>query len=98
MKIIIKAVAGSHLFGTNTESSDADFKGVYMPDARDIFLQKVKDTIRITTGGDKDKNTKEPRLTSLTVTRGIGAIMPTRQEMINIKRDDKLKRILSSEK
>jgi len=35
-------VYGSHLFGTNIESSDRDFKVVCLPSAEDILLQKVK--------------------------------------------------------
>ena len=59
MNIIVKAVAGSHLFGTNTENSDKDYKGVYMPEAEDILLQKVKGSITIKTGDGKTKNTKD---------------------------------------
>ncbi len=29
---------GSHLYGTNTENSDLDFKGIYLPTAREIVL------------------------------------------------------------
>jgi len=35
-------VYGSHLFGTNVETSDRDFKSVCLPSASDILLQKVK--------------------------------------------------------
>lgn len=37
MKVLVKCVAGSHLFGTNTENSDKDYKGVYIPDADSIL-------------------------------------------------------------
>ena len=40
---VVKMVFGSHLFGTNTADSDRDYKGVFLPDARDILLQNVKD-------------------------------------------------------
>ena len=29
MKIIVKAIAGSHLFGTNTPTSDKDYFGIF---------------------------------------------------------------------
>lgn len=45
MKILVKAVAGSHLFGTNTEKSDKDFKGVFLPSADDILLGKFDQTV-----------------------------------------------------
>jgi hypothetical protein len=38
---------GSHLYGTDTPLSDLDLKGVYMPPARDILLQRVKPVISV---------------------------------------------------
>jgi len=38
---------GAHLYGTDTPASDFDIKGVFVPDARDILLQRVQDTVRI---------------------------------------------------
>lgn len=59
MKVIVKAVAGSHLFGLNTENSDHDYKGVFIPDAKDIILGDYEDTFRQTTGDGKTKNSKD---------------------------------------
>lgn len=42
---IIEIKFGSHLYGTNTENSDLDFKGIYLPIAEDIVLGRVKQTI-----------------------------------------------------
>lgn len=36
---------GSHLYGTNTENSDLDFRGVYIPTINDLILHKDKDEI-----------------------------------------------------
>ncbi len=36
---------GSHLYGTATPESDLDIKGVYLPEARNILLQRVKPTV-----------------------------------------------------
>lgn len=44
MIILVKAIAGSHLFGTNTESSDHDFKGVFLPSVDDLLLGKFDQT------------------------------------------------------
>ena len=45
MDLIVEMCWGSHLFGTDTPQSDLDLKGVYVPDARDILLQRVKATV-----------------------------------------------------
>lgn len=45
MKRIVQIKFGSHLYGTSTPQSDLDIKGVYLPDARDILLQRVKPMI-----------------------------------------------------
>lgn len=58
MKILIKAVAGSHLFGTNTEKSDHDYKGVFLPTKRELLLGEYKDSISHSTGDDFSRNTK----------------------------------------
>lgn len=59
MKILVKAIAGSHLFGTNTPSSDMDYKGVFLPEPRDILLGKFDQTIHQHTNNSGKKNTKE---------------------------------------
>lgn len=45
LKQIVRIQHGSHLYGTNTESSDLDFKGVFLPSAKDILLQQVPKVI-----------------------------------------------------
>jgi len=47
---------GSHLYGTDTPQSDLDVEGVYLPDAHDILLQRVKETIE--TGTSKARGDK----------------------------------------
>lgn len=42
MELIFKTNFGSHLYGTNTPTSDRDVKGVYLPTAREIILQRIK--------------------------------------------------------
>jgi hypothetical protein len=48
MELIVEMRYGSHLYGTDTPQSDIDLKSVYLPEARDILLQRVKATIVIT--------------------------------------------------
>lgn len=45
MRKICKIPFGSVLYGTGTPTSDLDFKGVHIPDARDILLQRIKPEI-----------------------------------------------------
>ena len=42
MKLVVKMQFGSHLYGTNVETSDLDYKGISLPSAEEILLQKVK--------------------------------------------------------
>ena len=42
MDLIVEMQFGSHLYGTDTPQSDLDLKGVYLPSAEDILLQRVK--------------------------------------------------------
>lgn len=44
-KLIYLSQYGSHLYGLNTEKSDLDFRGVYIPNLDDIILHKDKDEI-----------------------------------------------------
>lgn len=44
-KLIYLSQYGSHLYGLNTENSDLDFRGVYIPELDDIILKKDKDEI-----------------------------------------------------
>jgi len=41
MDLIVEMRFGSHLYGTDTATSDLDLKGVYLPSARDILLQRA---------------------------------------------------------
>lgn len=59
-EIILKSVFGAHLYGTETKDSDMDFKGIYLPKAEDLFLQRVKPHFISNTKTNPNlKNTKE---------------------------------------
>ena len=51
MDRVVRIKFGSHLYGTNTPESDVDYKSVYVPEAREIVLQRVADSV----GVRKDK-------------------------------------------
>lgn len=50
---------GSHLYGTYTEDSDRDYKGVFMPSQDQILLGKIPHSYHYSSGKDHDKNGSE---------------------------------------
>jgi hypothetical protein len=59
VKQLIRLEFGSSLYGTRTPESDTDYKGVHVPEARDLIMQDTARVISNSTGSDKTKNTKE---------------------------------------
>jgi RNA repair pathway DNA polymerase beta family len=58
MDRIVRIKFGSHLYGTSTPESDTDYKSVYIPEAREILLQRVQDSV----GTRKDKTERQKNL------------------------------------
>lgn len=60
MNKIIEIKYGSHLYGTDTPESDLDFKGIYLPTAKEIVLGTYKESI-VTSRKKKEceRNTKD---------------------------------------
>lgn len=56
MNIIFKTIFGSHLYGTNTENSDSDYKGVFLPSKEQIFLGKIPKSLSESTKKGDVKN------------------------------------------
>jgi len=57
-KLVVKTIAGSHLYGVNVPESDQDFKGVVLPYYKDILLQKDFGSKVLKTNADPNaKNT-----------------------------------------
>lgn len=57
---VVRMIFGSHLYGTSTESSDRDYKGIFLPSREQILLQRVPKSISTTTKEERDrKNTAE---------------------------------------
>jgi len=57
MKLIVKMIFGSHLYGTSTKDSDQDFKGVFLPMKEQVFLGKIPKSYNETTKkGNTGKN------------------------------------------
>lgn len=47
-ELLFKAIIGSQAYGTNIETSDTDYKGVFIQDPKDLYLNGYKDEIQIT--------------------------------------------------
>jgi len=51
---------GSHLYGTDTPESDRDYKGVFLPEKDDVFLNRIPKSYNFTTkNGCDSKNTSD---------------------------------------
>lgn len=59
MKLIVKMKFGSHLYGTSTEDSDVDYKGVFLPDKREVLLNQIPKCRSFSTGNDLVKNSRD---------------------------------------
>jgi predicted nucleotidyltransferase len=60
MRLLVKMIFGSHLYGTAGPDSDTDFKGVFIPDRRDILLGRIPKTLsqHVIAKGADGKNTQ----------------------------------------
>ncbi|ASD52122.1 nucleotidyltransferase [Pseudomonas phage PspYZU05] len=59
MQLVVKTVYGSHLYGLNTPESDTDYKGIFLPEPKEILLGTAKRSIVSSTGDDISRNTKD---------------------------------------
>lgn len=48
---------GSHLYGTDTPTSDLDYKGVFVAEQDDVILNRAAETYNMSTGGKEGSNT-----------------------------------------
>jgi predicted nucleotidyltransferase len=60
MNLILNTLFGSHVYGTNTENSDHDYKSIYIPSKRELLLNKAKPTIHHNSkSSSKERNNKD---------------------------------------
>lgn len=57
MQILVRMKFGSHLYGTNTASSDTDYKTVFLPDINSLLTCTTKHAFSKGTGKSHTKNT-----------------------------------------
>lgn len=56
--MIMKTPFGSHLYGLNTPTSDTDYKGIFMPETKDILLGNIPKTQKISSGPSHVRNSQ----------------------------------------
>lgn len=59
MNLIMKCLFGSHLYQCQTENSDKDYKGIYLPTRDSLLLGNYAKHYSESTGNDKSKNTRD---------------------------------------
>jgi len=58
VKLLYLCKFGSHLYGINTEDSDLDLKGIFLPSERQCLLGKISKSINYSSGSKDTKNTQ----------------------------------------
>jgi len=58
MNLIVKMKFGAHLYGTATSDSDIDYKGIFMPEKKDVLLGRIPKSHSHSTGQNESRNTK----------------------------------------
>lgn len=56
---IVKMEFGSRVYGTTVPTSDTDYKGIFIPVANDIVMQRAPKHIKSSTAGDHVRNTAD---------------------------------------
>lgn len=57
--LLFETLSGSKLYGTNSEKSDTDIKGVFLPKLNDLILGKAPKTISFSSGSKYEKNSSD---------------------------------------
>jgi len=58
-RLLYASKMGSHLYGTNSPTSDLDVKFIFLPSVNDCLLGVDSKNINMNTSNDKDKNTSD---------------------------------------
>lgn len=58
-KLLFETISGSKLYGTDSEKSDTDIKGVFLPDIAECVLGKAPKVFSESTGNKHEKNSEE---------------------------------------
>ena len=57
--VVMRCLFGSHLYQLNTENSDKDYKGIYLPTLGGLLLGRYAKHYSKSTGNDQSRNTKD---------------------------------------
>lgn len=58
-RVVYITLSGSKLYGTDSPTSDSDYKGIFIPSKRSVLLKTDKDVYSFDTNNTKEKNTKD---------------------------------------
>jgi len=59
-RLLMLCLSGSHLYGTNTETSDLDFKGVFLPNEKEFILGEAPEHLSFNTkNNSSEKNSSK---------------------------------------
>jgi len=59
VQLIYMSKVGSHLYGTATENSDTDYRFLFLPNKKQLLLEKKMKILNCSSGNDEEKNTSE---------------------------------------
>lgn len=59
VKVLMFTKVGSHLYGTNGEGSDVDYKGIFLPSKESLLTDSALNFIDLSTNKSGEKNTAE---------------------------------------
>lgn len=59
VKVLLVTKVGSHLYGTNDENSDIDYKGIFLPSKDSLLLDDSTQFLDLSTNKSNSKNTSE---------------------------------------
>ncbi len=57
--LLYLVVFGSHLYGLNRETSDYDIKGIFLPNQKDVLINKYQSSFKFNTSDGNTKNTNQ---------------------------------------
>lgn len=58
-RLLYVTITGSHLYGTNSETSDTDVKFIFLPSKEDCILGRASKNININSSDDNTANTQD---------------------------------------
>lgn len=97
LNILVKAEAGSHLYGLEHDNSDRDYAAIYLPTFEQVLLRRYEPLIRFNTTDKSAKNTKDDiDMNVYSLDNFITLALAGKQQCIDMLHANPSKSILSS--